>query len=406
MTGPESLLGVRLELTVGPVAHGGHFVARADDGRVVFVRHSLPGERVIAEVTEERTGYLRADTVEVLSPSPDRVSAPCRFAGADLCGGCDFQHVAVETQLELKTAVVVEQLTRLARLTPHEIETLGVRVTALPGGPLGWRTRVRYTVDASGRAGLLKHRSHEVVPIDVCVIATEPVNDVDVPAAQWPDDDAIEVVASTGGDVSVAGVRPGRPSRLVEGSPKVHETLGGRTWTLDPATFWQIHPYAPDVFVATAIEMLAPAPGEKAWDLYGGAGVFAGALAERVGATGHVTLIESDDKAVVAASTSLADLSNVTIIQSLVERMKVGGRPDLVILDPPRSGAGARVVRMLIEAAPRAICYVACDPAALARDIATFRASGWELTRLRAFDAFPMTHHVECVALLQPGPTL
>jgi tRNA/tmRNA/rRNA uracil-C5-methylase (TrmA/RlmC/RlmD family) len=394
-------LGDQIELTVGPVAHGGHFVARAADGRVVFVRHTFPGERVVAEITEERSAYLRADAIDILTPAPERVAPPCRFAGPDRCGGCDFQHIEPAAQRDLKTAVVVEQLTRLARLSPHEIEDLGVRVEPLPGGPLGWRTRIRYTVDAAGRAGLLKHRSHEVVPVDECVIASAGVNGAGVTTEAWPDDDAVEIVASSRGDVGVTGVRDGRPPRRLDGPAQVREAFGDRVFSLDPAAFWQIHPYAAEAFAAAAMEMLAPEPGETAWDLYGGAGVFAAAFAARVGPSGHVTLVESDERAVLAATASLSDLDNLTIVESLVERAALPGRPDVVVLDPPRSGAGKRVVRMLVDAAPRAICYVACDPAALARDIAAFRAAGWALTELRAYDAFPMTHHVECVALLR-----
>ena len=148
--------------------------------------------------------------------------------------------------------------------------------------------------------------------------------------------------------------------------------------------------------------MLAPRPGERAWDLYGGAGLFSAALADAVGPRGSVTLVESDDRSVLAASSSLAALPQVTVVSSTVERMRLRGRPDIVVLDPPRTGAGARVVRILIDAAPRAIAYVACDPAAFARDVATFRTAGWRLTRLQAYDAFPMTHHVECIGRLEP----
>jgi tRNA/tmRNA/rRNA uracil-C5-methylase (TrmA/RlmC/RlmD family) len=161
--------------------------------------------------------------------------------------------------------------------------------------------------------------------------------------------------------------------------------------------FWQVHPAAPDTLASGVLELLEPAGHERAWDLYGGAGLFAAALAPRVAA---VTLVESATSAVAAARSALADLSNVHIVRSTVERFRASGRPDVVVLDPPRSGAGSAVVRRLAAAGPRAIAYVACDPAAFARDVATFAAQGWRLARLRAFDCFPMTHHVECVGLL------
>lgn len=411
-----SIVGEVLDLVVGAVAHGGHCVSRAPDGRVVFVRHALPGEKVRAEVTEERRGYLRADAIEVVEASPDRVTPPCPYAGPGRCGGCDFQHATPAAQRDLKRAVIVEQLARLGRLSAEEIDRLGVRVEELPGGALGWRTRLRYTVDADGHAGLLKHRSHEVVPVSSCAIAEPAIRTAAVPggrtvtAADWPDADEIDVAVSSTGEVAITAVADGR-QWPVTGPRRLHETLSvgpedaPRVWELPPTAFWQVHAAAAQTFVSVAMEMLAPAPGERAWDLYGGAGSFAAALGARVGSSGSVLMVESDSRAVVAASEALADMPWIRLIANRVE---VAGkelhrqRPDVVVLDPPRSGAGARVVRMLVEASPRAIAYVACDPAAFARDVATFREAGWHLSTLRVFDAFPMTHHVECIALLTP----
>jgi tRNA/tmRNA/rRNA uracil-C5-methylase (TrmA/RlmC/RlmD family) len=381
-----AVLGDRLELTVGPPAHGGHCVAR-DCGLVVFVRHALPGERVVAEVTEVRRGYLRADAVRVLEASPDRVQAPCPYAHADGCGGCDLQHAAPDAQREWKAAVVREQLTRLAGLTPDEVSSLGVRVRALPGDPdgLDWRSRVRYTVDASGRAGLLKHRSHEVVPVKRCLIAHPAIQALPVLSATWSQDSVSTVASSTG--------------EVVVGPGTVHERAVGREWTLQADTFWQVHPAAPDTLAGAVLELLAPRPGETAWDLYGGAGLFAAALAP---VAGRVTLVESAPAAVAAARANLTDLPRVEVVEGRVEQAlrRLPGPVDLVVLDPPRSGAGADVVRAVAAAGPRAVAYVACDPAAFARDVATFRDAGWRLAELRAYDCFPMTHHVECVALL------
>jgi tRNA/tmRNA/rRNA uracil-C5-methylase (TrmA/RlmC/RlmD family) len=382
-----------LDLTVGPVAHGGHCVARDASGQVVFVRHALPGERVRAAVTERRRAYLRADAVEVLAASPDRVAPPCPYAGPGRCGGCDFQHATPEAQRELKAAVVREQLERLAGLPPS---TLDVRVEPLPGGPLGWRSRVRYAVDPAGWPGFHRHRSSEVIPVHRCLIAHPAIQELDVLDRRWPVSH-VDAVASSGGDVVAF------PSSAP--APLVREVAVGRQWTVPADAFWQVHPAAPDAFVAAVIDLLAPRPGECAWDLYGGAGLFAAALAGPVGSGGRVTMVESDPRAVEAARRSLADLPHVRVVAAPVARALAGlDAPDLVVLDPPRSGAGADVVRAIAARGPRAVAYVACDPAAFARDVATFRSLGWTLAALRAFDAFPMTHHVECVGLLSPGP--
>jgi tRNA/tmRNA/rRNA uracil-C5-methylase (TrmA/RlmC/RlmD family) len=280
--------GDTVELTVGAPAHGGHCVARigGEHGRVVFVRHALPGERVTAEITELHKGYLRADAVKVHEPSPDRVAQPCPWARPHRCGGCDLQHVAEDAQLDWKAAVVREQLARMAHLRDEEIDRLGVRVQRLPGGTLGWRSRIRYTVDAAGRAGLLQHRSHQVVPIDRCRIAHPVIQELDITNRTWPSAATIQAVASTGGDVSVL-----TDDTVLSGPPEVREVAAGREWSVPPEGFWQVHPAAADTLVAAVLELLDPAPGEISWDLYGGAGLFAAALAGRTGA--RTTVVES-----------------------------------------------------------------------------------------------------------------
>jgi tRNA/tmRNA/rRNA uracil-C5-methylase (TrmA/RlmC/RlmD family) len=374
------LVGDQIELTAGPPAHGGHCVAR-ESGLVVFVRHALPGERVVAEVTEVNRGYLRADAVEVLAASPDRVAPPCPYAHPDGCGGCDLQHATAAAQRDWKAAVVREQLARLAGVS-RDLE-----VRALPGGLLDWRSRVRYTVDATGRPGLLKHRSHEVVPIERCLIAHPSIQALPVLSEKWPED-SLSTVASSAGEVVV-------------GPGVVHERAVSREWTLPADVFWQVHPAAADTLASAVLEMLGPRPGETAWDLYGGVGLFAAALAF---AGARVTLVESSSAAVVAARSNLDELAQVEVVSARVEQAvrRLTGPVDLVVLDPPRAGAGASVVRAVVAARPRAVAYVACDPAAFARDVGTFREAGWQLAEVRAYDCFPMTHHVECVGLLSP----
>jgi tRNA/tmRNA/rRNA uracil-C5-methylase (TrmA/RlmC/RlmD family) len=424
-------LGAELELEVGPVAHGGHCVARYE-GRVVFVRHALPGERVTVRVTEDRGGaFCRADAVTVHQASPDRVVPPCPYAGPGRCGGCDWQHAAPAAQRRSKAAVVREQLARLGGLAPEALDALGLTVDAeaeaLPGGNLGWRSRVQFAVDTDGTVGLRRHRSHEIVPVAACPIAHPAVTDVGVTALPWPGAEAIEVVASSAGDRAVvvvpregarvrvpalpAGVAlldgGGRgPATPVHGHARVREDAAGRRWLVHTDGFWQVHPAAPDTLVGAVRDALAPRPGESLLDLYSGAGLFAGALAPLVGPGGRVVTIESGAAAVADARRNLRDLPWVRIEQGRVEvvlrRLRLA-RADLVVLDPTRSGAGAKVVRELAALRPRAVAYVACDPAALARDVRTFGAAGYRLTALRVLDAFPMTHHVECVATLVGG---
>lgn len=387
MTDPN-LLDRVLELDVGPVAHGGHCVARLD-GRVVFVRHALPGERVRAVVTEDRHGgFCRADAVRVLRASPDRVPAPCVWARAGGCGGCDFQHASLPAQRSLKAEVLAEQLRRLGGVErPVEVEEL-------PGGALGWRRRVRLAVGADGRAGLRAHRSHEVIPIADCSLAPvgllPPVLD-----RHWPPGDEVAVELDADG-VAHAGPDPG----------PVVQRAAGREWRLLPGAFWQVHPELADTLCAVVGEWSALPAGGRAWDLYGGAGVLASVLADRAGPTGAVLVVESDRAAVRSGRDALADLPCVHWRLGRVERMLpallAAGRPDVVVADPPRKGLGRSVVEAIVSARPDRLVYVACDPAALGRDVGLLAARGYRLADLRAFDAFPMTHHFESVALFTP----
>jgi tRNA/tmRNA/rRNA uracil-C5-methylase (TrmA/RlmC/RlmD family) len=392
-------VGDEVELEVGAVAHGGHCVARVA-GQVVFVRHALPGERVVARVTEVGGGarFVRADAVTVLQPSSGRREPPCRYAGPGGCGGCDFQHADPEHGRALKAAVVSEQLRRLAKVD------LDVVVEPLPGASDGlrWRSRQRFAVGPDGRAGLRRHRSHEIVPVADCLIAAEAVTASGVLSRSWTGVEAVDVVAP--GDGSAAVVIPERDGGAR--GPQVHEPVRGRRWSGELSVaatgFWQVHPGAPAAYVDHVLDVLQPATGERMLDLYAGAGLFAVPLADAVGATGHVDAVESDRQAVADGIRNATGRPQLRYhrgrVDAVLRRLARAGRVDGVVLDPPRAGAGSAVIRMILGQRPRRVVYVACDPAALARDTAYAMERGYALTGLRAFDAFPMTHHVECIA--------
>ncbi len=386
-----------LEVRVGPVAHGGHCVAR-HEGRVVFVRHTVPGELVRVRVTEDNGGsFCRGDAVEILEAAPERVEAPCPYAGPRRCGGCDFQHVGAVAQRALKAAVVAEQLARLGGLPDVE-----VAVEELPGGLLGWRTRMQFAVDRSGRPGLRRHRAHAVVPVGDCLIAHPALQVESVLGQRWRGANGVEV---SGSDAPPTVVRRGRGSPTVVSGPRIRrEQAAGREWQVSAGAFWQVHPAAADTLVACVLDFLAPRPGERCLDLYAGVGLYGGVLADAVGPDGAVTCVESDRVAAADARVNLAAQPWATSRRAAVDDALFGQLPayDLAVLDPPRAGAGRAVCTALAAGAARAIAYVACDPAALARDLRTFGDAGWRLARLRAFDLFPMTAHVECVALLVP----
>jgi len=375
-------------LDIERVAHGGVCIAHADDGRVVFVRHTIPGEQVRAVLTEERRSYLRADAVEVLRAAPTRVTPPCPWAAPGRCGGCDWQHVDLAEQRRIKGVVVAEQLSHLAGIS-REIEVL-----AVPGDDDGlhWRTRMRLATDGNGRAGLHRHRSHEIEPIGDCLIAVE---SADIPALvqrSWPADAEITVDVSSTGERAVAvGSHP----------QTVTERAAGREFAVPVGGFWQVHVGAAELLAQTVLELAAPRPADRCLDLYAGVGLFAGALAQRVSA---VTAVESDRRAVAAARRNVADLP-VKVVGARVDRwIRSPVQADVVVLDPPRKGAGREVVSRLPATGARSVVYVACDPAALGRDAGTLLELGYRLDDVRAFDLFPMTAHVECVALFTREP--
>lgn len=373
---------------IGSVAHGGHWVARipVDPARpgdtvVVFVRHAIEGELVRIRITEVRPRFCRGEAMEVVEPSPQRRTAPCPIAGR--CGGCDFQHLVPAQTRELKRQVVAELLQHAAGIGfTGEVE-------AVEPEEFGWRTRMRYLTDAKGRPGLRAHRSHDVVPLPAegCRIAAPGIARPTVEVLAG----GAEVLAVAAGSGPVIGSTAGLPA-------SVTERVGKRCFDVAPDGFWQSHSAAPQTLVAAVLQALAPRPGEAAFDLFCGAGLFTAALLDAGcrawGVEGDARALAFARRNVAGARFSLGDVARV--LRQLPQQA------DLVVLDPPRSGAGTEVMRAIAERRPRAVAYVACDPATLARDLRTAAGLGYATTSVRAFDLFPMTHHVECLALLEP----
>lgn len=417
----DEVAGTQIEVEVGPVAHGGHCVARLD-GRVVFVRHALPGERVRAVVTEGGSRFWRADAVEVLAdPSPDRVPSAWPQAGPGGVGGGELAHVSLEGQRRWKAAVVREQLQRLARLDRDVV------VEAAPGdderGGLAYRTRVDLVTDAQGRAGMRRFRSHDVVARDAMPLGTAEVAALataeKVFTQHWSAGARLELVAPANGSDPVLLVdgelwRNGRADRRPNARRAVSETVvpvGRETsyaYRVAADGFWQNHREAPAVLTGAVLDGVGDVAGARVLDLYSGAGLFTLPLADAVGGTGRVVAIEGDARAVKDTRRNAHDLPQVELHHGAVDRLladgvdgeAIGGA-DVVVLDPPRVGAGRAVVDAVAQRGPSRVVYVACDPAALARDVAYLGEHGYELGALRAFDLFPMTHHVEAVAVLR-----
>lgn len=407
-----------VELEVGPVAHGGHCVAR-HEGRVVFVRHTLPGERVRARMTDARetAKFWRADAVEVLQASPDRVPSAWPEAGPGGVGGGELAHVALPAQRAWKAAVVEEQLRRLAKLDR------AVEVQAAPGdderGGLRTRTRIALVADADGRAGMRGFRSHELHALTSMPLASEAIEALDLFGRRWSPGAAVEAVAPADGDTPLVLVdgapfdlRRGKPDPRPNARSSVRErlVLDGRAYDyrVAAAGFWQVHREAPAVLARAVLAGVGDVGGAAVLDLYSGAGLFTVPLADAVGESGEVVSVEGDARAVRDARRNVHDRPHVELHAGDVARVLTGRQDadsdvvhaDVVVLDPPRTGAGRRVVEGIAALRPERVVYVACDPAALARDVALLGDAGYGLADLQAFDLFPMTHHVEAVAVL------
>ncbi len=388
-------VGEVIEVQIGPVAHGGHFVARYN-GQVIFVRHGITDELVKIKITSVSSKIAHADVIEVLKSSENRVSPPCKYAGS--CGGCDFQHIDINSQREYKCAIIKEQFLRIGKM---DLDALGfdLKVQALePTNGLHWRTRMDFAVSPQGGIGFFGARSNEVIEIKDCLIADERMNVAELSGRSWKSDARVEVAVSSTNEISVM-----RSGRSISGPTQIVEQVGGNSFKISPVSFWQSHKAAPVELTKAVLVLLGVKNGDNVCDLYSGVGLFAAAILKEVGDRGFVTLIESDKTAVIDARKIFLNKENVKILQGLVaQQLPIVKRADLILLDPPRTGAGEIVIQQMVKFRPRKIVYVACDPAALARDAKTLEESGYKLDHIQAFDLFPMTQHIECVAGFSP----
>lgn len=415
-----------VELEITNVAHGGVFVAR-HEGRVLFVSDTLPGERVQAHITDRsHKSFWRAETRAVLRQAPERVDHVWPAAALERqpgmrAGGAEFGHIALAHQRELKRRVLVDSLQRMGKLSEQHASELCGAVEAAQDESVdgrGWRTRVRLHVASDGRIGPFASRTHTVIPVDDYPLATAAVLGAIPFADRYPNAQSLDVIATSTGEVHVLVNEEHSTSRASGGHPgriPLRERVGQREFRVDARGFWQIHRQAPATLTAAvqdAVDSDLFDPRAANLDLYGGVGLFAAALGDRFGATTRITTVEANRSATDDAAENLSEWIGATAVTARVDsflRQLSGSataierarlRSATVILDPPRSGAGREVVESLVLIDPAQIIYVACDPVALSRDIATFADHGFVPQTLRAFDLFPHTHHLETVVRL------
>ncbi|MFC4243491.1 class I SAM-dependent RNA methyltransferase [Gryllotalpicola reticulitermitis] len=411
----DPAVGTEVELETTGVAHGGIMVAR-HEGRVVFVADAIPGERVRARVTEAKSSFWRADTLEVLEASPHRREHVWSEASVTRdpegrAGGAEFGHIELAHQRELKRQVAADALARIGRIDDAPDFT----VQALPGGDdaagTGWRTRVTLHVAPDGTVGPYAARSHTVIPVSSLPLAVPELAAIAPLTERLGDAASVDLIAPAEGPLQIVTARDGSRPPLAA----ITERVGDREFALEALGFWQVHRLAAATLtgaVQRAIDADAFDPRAANLDLYGGVGLLAAAVGDRFGQATRITSVESYESATDFAARNLAEWVGARAVTGRVEQW-VRGRAEnatatergrqraaTIVLDPPRAGAGTEVVAELVSTEPAQVVYVACDPVAFARDAKAFAAAGYAIRSLEAFDLFPNTHHVELVARL------
>jgi 23S rRNA (uracil1939-C5)-methyltransferase len=403
-----------IDLQLTAMAHGGSALGR-HEGQVIFVPYTIPGERVRVKVVEDHTRWARAHLLEILEPSPHRVDSPCPYFGPDRCGGCHFQHIAYEAQVEFKRQVVVDQLARLGGLPDARV--LDVIAAA---EPWGYRNYAQLSVTPEGALGFLTADSHRVVPVKECLLL-DPLLD-DLWAAldmSWPQLHRLSLrCGSATGDLIAIfeldhyedfGIEVDFPVSCVllladgevvvlMGNPYIEEHVAGRDYRVSAGSFFQVNTGGAEALLSLVRDGLAPTGTETLVDAFCGVGLFGLALAGQVG---RVIGVEADPSAAADFGHNALGLDHVTLIEGKVQGTlpRLEDPVDLVVLDPPRSGAGKRVVHEIAQLGPRSIAYVSCDPATLARDAGDLTRAGYQLQTVQPVDLFPQTYHIESVAL-------
>ena len=443
-----------LELDIESLAYGGNGVARLD-GFVVFVRSGLPGDRVRARVTKVKRGYAEALATDVLRPGPNRVDAPCAHFPA--CGGCRFQDLAYETQLEQKHAQVRDALQRIAGIPEPPLRDI------VPCEPevFHYRNKMEYSFTRTPEGPALGfHRAgrwDEVLDIRKCWLTTDLGNGIRDAVRDWAREEGLEAYsqADNTGYLRHLVVREGRntgqtlvqlvtapgekfepgyfaevvrrfpqvrsvhwsvndrpaevtnlPSQLLWGEPWIEEEIGGLRFRVRPNAFLQTNTAMAERLYGLAADAAALTGGETVWDLYCGIGTIGLTLARSALTVWGIEVSEES----VACALENAELNGVTnsaffagnvgdVVEELLER---SGAPDVIVVDPPRAGLAGKALRRLGEVGAPRIVYVSCNPTTLAGDVKTLREEyGYELLRTTPVDMFPHTPHVEAVALLE-----
>ncbi len=410
------------------MTQGGEALGRDENGRVVFVPYAIAGEQVIVEIIEEKKNYARARLVEIVTPSPARVTPRCPHFGVEPppqpspdavrggrnCGGCQWQHIAYDAQLKFKTEIVREQFARIGKFADAPVrDAIGMTE------PWRYRNNVQFQLDESGRLCFRVFESHDLVRIRECHII-DPLLDEMFRALEFEGADFVEVMlragTRTGEKMIVLEGRDDEPPEIsvdepvsiayrtprgeivpLVGRDALHEELRGRRFRVSPQSFFQVNTPMAETLIELVERYLAPRASDILLDAFGGVGTFGLLLASRVA---RVIEIEDLPSAVADAQANAVDLANVEFQRGKVEEIlpKLKSKIDLVVADPPRAGIASAALAAIIAREPRALAYVSCDPATLARDARQLVDGGYRLREVQPVDLFPQTYHIESVS--------
>ncbi len=408
-----------VDITLDAIAHGGEALGRYG-GKVIFVPYAIPGERVRVEIVEAKERWARGRLVEVLRASPDRVEPPCPYFGPERCGGCQWQHIAYERQAELKHAIVADQLRRLGHLAAPPVTDIIALADEAGLLDFGYRNHVQFALSPEGRPGFRRAASHEVIPIDRCLLLVERLDELHAALdLAWPEltgitlragtDRALLLLETAGNELpeleldlpAACAVLTPRGVQPLIGEPWIEEIVASRRYRVSATSFFQVNTLGAAALVEVVRGYADLKPTDIVLDAYCGVGLFALALADTAA---EVIGIESAESACEDFAHNAADLPHVSLHEGAVDAVlpalrAQGQHVDVVVMDPPRAGAGEAVLRDLAALQPRRIVYVSCDPATLARDSVGLTAAGYRLVEAQPVDMFPQTYHVETVAL-------